>query len=62
LAPASRLDELSGVIDDVADDVRVHPLVDHVGHGIGATAREECFWVLWRAPGAALTGFRPPQA
>lgn len=40
LTTARRLDEVSGAIEDVADDAGVHPLVGYVGHGIGTAMHQ----------------------
>ncbi len=40
LASASRLDEVSAAIEDVADAAGVHPLEGYVGHGIGTAMHQ----------------------
>ncbi len=40
LTTAHRLDEVSGAIEDVADEAKVHPLSGYVGHGIGTAMHQ----------------------
>jgi len=51
LTTASRLDEVSGAIEDVADDAQVHPLVGYVGHGIGTAMHQPPDVLNYRARG-----------
>lgn len=41
LAGASRLDEVSAAIEDVADEAGLYPIEGYVGHGIGTAMHQE---------------------